>query len=30
MGAFSSYIVLKITEYFMPWRTISKDGIWYG
>jgi NitT/TauT family transport system permease protein len=27
MGAFSSYIVLKITEYFMPWRTISKDGI---
>jgi NitT/TauT family transport system permease protein len=27
MGAFSSFVVLKITDSFMPWRTISKDGI---
>ena len=26
-GAFSSFVVLKITDSFMPWRTISKDGI---
>ena len=29
MGSFSSFVVLKITDSFMPWRTISKMDLIY-